>query len=148
MCAPRLSLSRCFFSTPENSSLSVADVKKAWEKGGERVSPFGAGQLCNQFPPCPFETTHQAGHPHPVLSARKGWGLPQYPVAVEELQGTSLTQDLTACGGLPNLLHSPLCSVPLCVTQPCRQTAVTSEETQKAMAGPLAACYPACSWSS
>lgn len=109
-----MSLSHCFSFTPANSSLCLADVEKGREKQSKRASPFGAEQLCNRFAPCPRGTTHRAGHPAPPaprLSAHKGRGLPRDPVAVEELQGASPTQELTAHGGLPNLPSSSCASL-------------------------------------
>ena len=87
-------------------------------------------------------------HPGPVISARRGRGLPRDPAAVEELQGASPAREPTVCGGLPKLLHSPCCPAPLHVLLPCRRTAVTSEENEGATTGPRAACCPARSWSS
>lgn len=77
---------------------------------------------------------HPSGWP---LCSHRAKERVSHKTLVEELQGTSPTLELAACGGLLNLLHGPLCPVPLCV---CLSPSVTSEETQEAMAGPLAGC--------
>lgn len=106
------------------------------KQGRRGASPLGSEQLCNQ--PCHGKLPiRQATLPSPpVLSAHQGKGLPQDPMAVEDLQGASPTQEVTVHGRRPNLLHGSLCPVRLCVLQPCDEPLSHQKKLRKPWLAP------------